>query len=71
LTTPPERTSRQRGRPGWRGLRREGEGLLGIAVIWPPLDDAGNSVRAQRAIADISNALGGNPCTATVSRGSM
>ena len=32
-----------------------------IAVISPPLDDAGNSVRAQNAIADISNALGGNP----------
>ena len=28
------------------------------------LDDAGNSVRAQRAIADISNALGGNPYAA-------
>ncbi|MBP1637014.1 MAG: hypothetical protein H6Q10_3588, partial [Acidobacteria bacterium] len=25
------------------------------------LDDAGNSVKAQKAIADISNALGGNP----------
>jgi glutaminase len=34
---------------------------FGIAVVSPPLDDAGNSVRAQRAIADISNALGGNP----------
>jgi glutaminase len=34
---------------------------FGIAVISPPLDDAGNSVRAQRAITDISNALGGNP----------
>jgi glutaminase len=34
---------------------------FGIAVISPPLDAAGNSVRAQRAIADISNALGGNP----------
>jgi glutaminase len=30
---------------------------------FPPLDDAGNSVRAQRAIAAISNALGGNPYT--------
>ena len=29
--------------------------------ISPPLDEAGNSVRAQKAIADISNALGGNP----------
>lgn len=34
---------------------------FGIAVISPPLDPAGNSVRAQKAIADISNALGGNP----------
>ena len=36
-------------------------GRFGIAVISPPLDAAGNSVRAQNAIADISNALGGNP----------
>jgi glutaminase len=36
-------------------------GKFGIAVISPPLDDAGNSVRAQNAIADISNALGGHP----------
>ena len=36
-------------------------GKFGIAVISPPLDAAGNSVKAQKAIADISNALGGNP----------
>jgi glutaminase len=36
-------------------------GKFGIAVISPPLDDAGNSVRAQRAIRDISAALNGNP----------
>jgi glutaminase len=36
-------------------------GKFGIAVISPPLDDAGNSVKAQKAIADISNALGGTP----------
>jgi glutaminase len=36
-------------------------GKFGIAVVSPPLDDAGNSVRAQRAIAAVSNALGGNP----------
>ena len=36
-------------------------GKFGIAVISPPLDDAGNSVKAQKTIADISNALGGNP----------
>jgi glutaminase len=29
--------------------------------VSPPLDAAGNSVRAQKAIAEISNALGGNP----------
>jgi len=36
-------------------------GKFGIAAISPPLDAAGNSVRAQKAIADISAALGGNP----------
>jgi glutaminase len=36
-------------------------GRFGIAVVSPPLDDAGNSVRAQKAIAAISEALGGNP----------
>jgi glutaminase len=45
------------------GLLAVSPGKFGIAVISPPLDDAGNSVRAQRAIADISNALGGNPLT--------
>jgi glutaminase len=43
------------------GIIAVSPGKFGIAVISPPLDDAGNSVRAQRAIADISNALGGNP----------
>jgi glutaminase len=43
------------------GLIAVSPGRFGIAVISPPLDGAGNSVRAQRAIADISNALGGNP----------
>jgi glutaminase len=43
------------------GIIAVSPGLFGIAVISPPLDPAGNSVRAQRAIADISNALGGNP----------
>jgi glutaminase len=36
-------------------------GKFGIAVISPPLDKAGNSVKAQKAITDVSNALGGNP----------
>jgi glutaminase len=55
----------------WTGLPAKsgvGGGLIavspnnwGIAVVSPPLDSAGNSVRAQKAIADISSALGGNP----------
>ena len=43
------------------GIIAVSPGRFGIAVVSPPLDDAGNSVRAQRAITDISNALGGNP----------
>jgi glutaminase len=43
------------------GLIAVSPGKFGIAVISPPLDEAGNSVRAQKAIADISDALGGNP----------
>lgn len=43
------------------GIIAVSPGRFGIAVISPPLDAAGNSIRAQRAIADISNALGGNP----------
>src|SRR5215218_685512 len=43
------------------GILAVSPGKFGIAVVSPPLDDAGNSVRAQRAITDISNALGGNP----------
>jgi glutaminase len=43
------------------GILAVSPGKFGIAVVSPPLDDAGNSVRAQRAIAAISNALGGNP----------
>ena len=43
------------------GLIAVSPGNWGIAVISPPLDAAGNSVRAQRAITDISAALGGNP----------
>lgn len=46
------------------GLIAVSPGKFGIAVISPPLDEAGNSVRAQKAIADISNALGGNPYAA-------
>jgi glutaminase len=43
------------------GILAVSPGKFGIAVVSPPLDDAGNSIRAQRAITDISNALGGNP----------
>jgi len=43
------------------GLIAVSPGKFGIAVVAPPLDDAGNSVKGQRAIAAVSNALGGNP----------
>jgi glutaminase len=42
-------------------------GKYGIAVISPPLDDAGNSVRAQAAIQEIDTALGANPYAVTPS----
>ncbi len=47
------------------GIIAVSPGRFGIAVISPPLDAAGNSVRAQKAIADVSNALGGNPYAVT------
>jgi glutaminase len=43
------------------GIIAVSPGKFGIAAISPPLDKAGNSVRAQKAIADVSDALGGNP----------
>jgi glutaminase len=43
------------------GILAVSPGKFGIAVISPPLDAAGNSVKAQKAIAEVSNALGGNP----------
>ena len=43
------------------GILAVSPGKFGSAAISPPLDAAGNSVRAQKAIADISNALCGNP----------
>ncbi|HEU4996515.1 MAG TPA: glutaminase A [Gemmatimonadaceae bacterium] len=46
------------------GLIAVSPGKFGIAVVSPPLDSAGNSVRGQKAITDISNALGGNPYSA-------
>jgi glutaminase A len=48
------------------GIIAVSPGKFGIAVVSPPLDEAGNSVRAQRAIADISTALGGNPYSSGV-----
>jgi glutaminase len=47
------------------GIIAVSPGKFGIAVVSPPLDDAGNSVRAQKAITAISNALNGNPYAAT------
>ena len=47
------------------GIIAVSPGKFGIAVVSPPLDAAGNSVRAQRAITAISNDLGGNPFAPT------
>jgi len=47
------------------GLIAVSPGKFGIAVVSPPLDEAGNSVRAQRAITDVSNTLHGNPLAAS------
>jgi glutaminase len=43
------------------GLIAVSPGKFGIAVVSPPLDAAGNSVRGQRVITDVSTAVGGNP----------
>ena len=43
------------------GILAVSPGKFGIAVIAPPLDDAGNSVRAQRAIEYVSEGLHANP----------
>jgi glutaminase len=43
------------------GIIAVAPGKFGIAVISPPLDDAGNSVRAQKAITEIVARLGANP----------
>lgn len=43
------------------GIIAVAPGRFGIAVFSPPLDKAGNSVRAQRAIRSIAAALGANP----------
>ncbi len=47
------------------GLIAVSPGKFGIAVISPPLDKAGNSVKAQKTIAAVSNALGANPLAPT------
>jgi glutaminase len=43
------------------GIIAVAPGKFGIAVISPPLDEAGNSVRAQKAIMEIVNRLHANP----------
>jgi glutaminase len=43
------------------GILAISPGRFGIAVISPPLDEAGNSVRAMNAIRDVSMALNANP----------
>jgi glutaminase len=43
-------------------------GRFGIAAISPPLDAAGNSVRAQKAIANVEEALQANPYAARPAR---
>jgi len=50
------------------GIIAVSPGKFGVAVVSPPLDDAGNSVRAQRAITEVSNTLNGNPYAARTSR---
>jgi glutaminase len=43
------------------GLIAVSPGKFGVGTFAPPLDAAGNSIRGQRAITAISEALGGNP----------
>lgn len=47
------------------GIIAVSPGKFGVAVFSPPLDEAGNSVRAQKAITDISDSLNGNPYKVT------
>jgi glutaminase len=47
------------------GLMAVAPGRFGIGTYSPPLDVAGNSVRGQKAIAAISDALGANPYAVT------
>src|SRR5258705_184004 len=50
------------------GIIAVAPGKFGIAVVSPPLDEAGNSVRAQKAITHIVNALNLNPYASKPSR---
>src|SRR5262245_55987071 len=50
------------------GLIAVAPGKFGIAVVSPPLDEAGNSVRAQAAITEITKRLGLNPYSSKPSR---
>ena len=50
------------------GIIAVSPGNFGIAVISPPLDKAGNSVKAQKTIEAVSNALGANPYAPPVAR---
>ncbi|GFE82823.1 glutaminase [Steroidobacter agaridevorans] len=50
------------------GIIAVSPGKFGIAVVSPPLDEAGNSVRAQKAITDVSNTIGGNPYAPSVAK---
>ncbi len=47
------------------GIIAVSPGKFGIAAFSPPLDAAGNSVRAQKAIRDVSRVLDGNPYDVT------
>ena len=43
------------------GIIAVSPGKFGLAAFSPPIDAAGNSVRAQKVIIDVSNALHGSP----------
>jgi glutaminase len=47
------------------GIIAVAPGKFGIGAFSPPLDAAGNSVRAQRSIQQVSEALGANPYAST------
>jgi glutaminase len=50
------------------GIIAVAPGKFGIAVVSPPLDEAGNSIRAQMAIREIANRLALNPYASKPSR---